>query len=137
MGRPYIEFLFGQPKTDPKDHKKAIKELQRAVAEISKYQWDRVYRDVKTKSAAYTMDAIMDRIILVDTTSGSVTITLPNPSDADHTEYTIVKLVAGNTLTVDGGDGNINGSATVAATTQYACVTVASDGTNYFRTDLD
>jgi hypothetical protein len=68
------------------------------------------------------------------------TITLPNPSEADYTEYVVV-LIANhgtpNTLTVDGGDGNINGSGTVTTQTPFISIRVASDGSNYFRTDID
>ena len=95
----------------------------------------RSMRDVKTKAAAYTMDATADRIILA---SGTTTITLPPAADADHTEYTVVRTGVA-TISVTTGGGTINGVNVIAVpltlTTIYHSVTVASDGTNYYRTD--
>lgn len=98
---------------------------------------NRAMRDVKTKTADYTMDPLSDRVILVDTSSaaGTVTITLPDPDEADHCVYTVVTIDATRNVTVDGGSGNINGAATAALNTLYDALNVVSDGTNYFRTD--
>ena len=145
MGRPVIEFNFGHPKTDPDRGNAAIRELQRSVAEIASYQMDRVYRDVKTKTASYTMDPQLDRIILVDLSIISVnaTITLPEAADADYVEYVVV-LIANhgtpNTLTISGGASNIVGLTTATTdTTQTVGLSwrVCSNGTSYYRTDFN
>ncbi len=140
MGRPPIEFNIGPPKTRPEKNREAIQELQRAVAEISEYRLDRIFRNVKTKTAAYTMDPELDRVILVDASGGPVTITLPDAAEADYTEYVIVAIdtnAGGNAVTVDTVAGNINGGGSVSTTTQYGSFRTVSDGANYFRTDID
>jgi len=109
--------------------------MAQSIHELSQYPIHRAYRDVKTKSAAYTLDPELDRVILA---SGSTTITLPDAANADFVEYTVVKTDAGGTtVTVDTIAGNINGAASVGITTQYQSITVASDGSNYFRTDIN
>ena len=70
----------------------------------------------------------------VDTTSGNVTITLPNAADVTpDTPYIVKRTTAGvNTLTVTTGGGNIDGAATKSMPTQYDTFTFVSDGTNYW-----
>jgi hypothetical protein len=63
-------------------------------------------------------------------------VTLPDAAEADHVEYTVVAIdVTSGNVTVATGGGNINGGATVVLGTQYHSLKVASDGTNYYRTD--
>lgn len=83
------------------------------------------------KSGAYTMVAT-DYMVLVDTTAGNVTITLPTAVGIAGTVYVIKKKVAGNTLTIDGnGAETIDGSATVSLTTQYDYRMIMSEGANW------
>lgn len=70
-------------------------------------------RQVSATATLYTYDHFID----ADTSSGSVTLTLPSP--VNGIEFIISKAEAANTLTVDGGSKNINGAATLAWTTQY------------------
>lgn len=144
VGRPVIEFNFGHPKTDPDHRNAAIRELQRSVSEIASYQMDRVYRDVKTKTASYTMDPVLDRIILADSTAGHVVITLPPTADADYTEYVIkVKALGIYTVkvTADVAGETLDGVDIVATphdiTPQYDSVRLCSDGLDWYRTDVN
>lgn len=70
----------------------------------------------------------------VDTTAASVTITLPNATDtAADTVFTVKRTTGGvNTLTVQAGSGNIDGSATHSLPNQYDCFSYVSDGENYW-----
>ena len=135
MPRPDVDIL------EQVVHKGNSRAIVRAIRELSIYPIHRVYRDVKTKSAAYTMDPVLDRIILVDASGGAVTITLPDAPDADYTEYVIVAIdtdSGANAVTVaTAGSSTINGASTVATSTQYISIRVASNGVNYFRTDID
>lgn len=76
-----------------------------------------------------------DFIITADTTSGSITINLPTAAGGSNSlrkHYIIMKLVAANTLTLDGsGAETINGSATKAITNISEGVYLFSDGTNW------
>lgn len=68
-----------------------------------------------------------DDIVLVTTSGGSVTITLPPAALVPGVEFRIKKMSAANTVTIDGnGSETIDGSATFAFTTQYQSVTVTS-----------
>lgn len=71
-------------------------------------------------------------IVLANTTSGSVTVTLPPARDCKGREYKFKKLVAANTMTLDAyGSETIDGAATQAATTQYGSFVIVSDGTGW------
>jgi hypothetical protein len=69
-----------------------------------------------------------------DTTSGNVTITLPDAAEVTpDTPFVVKRVSAGaNSLTVQTGGGNIDGSATKSMPTQYDTFTFVSDGTNYW-----
>ena len=108
---------------------KAINELSLLLS----LQSNRLARDAKTKTASYTMDPLSDRVILA---SGTITITLPDAAEADHTEYTVVNIGSGVITVATIGSGTINGLTTLGITLQYNGVTVSSDGTNYYRTDI-
>lgn len=116
-------------------HRKDRRGIVEAIHNLSLIPVHRGFRDVKTKSAAYTMDPIFDRIILA---TGTTTITLPPADDADHVVYNIVRTGAA-TISVTTGGGTIDGvdviSTPATITTQYKSISVASDGTNYFRVD--
>jgi hypothetical protein len=74
-----------------------------------------------------------DDILLVDTTSGNVTLTLPLAATVRGQWYEVKKLVAANTVTLDPAGGEtIEGAATLAWTAQYQAYTVYSDGTEWW-----
>lgn len=75
----------------------------------------------------------LDDLILVDTASGAVTMTLETAVGADGRRHTFIKTNAGaNAMTIAGtGSETMNGSASIASTAQYDIVKVVSDGTNW------
>lgn len=81
----------------------------------------------KTSSYSATLS---DYIILVDATSGAVTITLPAASTATHKVMIIKKTDAVNDVTVDGsGSETIDGALTWTLSVPRSAITVACDGT--------
>jgi hypothetical protein len=68
-------------------------------------------------------------VVFANTTSGNITITLPAPFKTKAIK--VFKTVAANTLTIQSASGNINGTASVQLTSQYANLDLVSDGTNY------
>lgn len=87
-----------------------------------------------TKTSDYTIVG-SDYLILVDTTSGVVTITLPLAKKHENQEFVIKKTAGGNNVTVDGnGSETIDGSATQTISTQYDFIKVHSDGSNWHIT---
>lgn len=88
---------------------------------------------VVTKTAAYTATQ-NDGLILVDATSGAITITLPTAATSVGRVYTVQKIDGGaNAVTVDGaGAETIGGAATKALADQYDSITIACNGTAWY-----
>jgi hypothetical protein len=73
-----------------------------------------------------------DVLLLVTTTGGSVTVTLPPAGQVRGRFFYFKKLTAANTLTLDGdGSETIDGATTLAWTTQYRAYKLYSDGTSW------
>jgi hypothetical protein len=85
--------------------------------------------DLATTITATTVISARSGTILVDTTAGNVTVTLP----ANGLVYRIKRITAGaNTLTIATASGNIDDAATASLKNQYESVTLKSDGTDYW-----
>ena len=90
---------------------------------------------IATVTTNTTLDGAVDgSTVLVDATSGNLTITLPAAADADERRYYIKKIDAsGNTVTVEGnGAETIDDAANYVLTVQYQSVTVHCDGTEWW-----
>ena len=75
-----------------------------------------------------------EQIILVDddTAGGAVTVTLPLAAGARR-PYHIKKLGTTGNVVIDGnGSETVDTSANYTITTQYQCITVASNGAGWF-----
>ena len=74
-----------------------------------------------------------NRLCIADTSSGNVAITLPAAKDTTGLRYEIKRTTGGpNSLTIATTDGNIDGTTTVSVATQYTCLQLRSDGTNWW-----
>jgi hypothetical protein len=90
--------------------------------------------DVETfTSSSNTLDA-KNHTCLCDCTSNAVTLNLP--AGVSGTQYVVKKIDAtANAVTVNANGGElIDGSATLAISTQYDSINVVSDGSNWFLT---
>ena len=68
-----------------------------------------------------------DDILQVDTTGGSVVVSLPVAASVPGKRFDVKKMVAANTVTLDAaGTDTIDGAGTFAWTTQYQNMTVES-----------
>jgi hypothetical protein len=77
--------------------------------------------------------AVGDYTVLVDTSLGDVTVTLPDPASCAGREYVIKRITGGgNTLTVDGNGGDIDGSATISLHGLFDYQRVIGDGTDWW-----
>lgn len=87
---------------------------------------------ITSVTANYTV-LTSDGVVLVDTTSGAVTVTLPAPSFVGEA-YTIKRISAtANNATIATADSaTIDGAATDTLAAQWAFVKVVSDGTDWF-----
>jgi hypothetical protein len=91
---------------------------------------DGIYLSNVVTSVSYTVKK-WDNIIIIDSLSGNVTITLPNAGDSDGRCWTI-KRVDGSVNTVSiSGDEDIDGEASIELL-QYDSVTIYSNGAIYF-----
>lgn len=87
--------------------------------------------DVQTVSA--TADLALTwpmSLVLVDTSGGNVTLTLPSPQTVPGFRVEVKKQTAANTLTVASA-ANIDGAATVAWTTQYDSTSFVSTSSTW------
>ncbi len=81
----------------------------------------------------YTIKA-SDNVILVNTGDTNRILTLPASASVKGKIYTIKKIDAGlGTVTIDGaGSETIDGALTQSLATQYAQISIVSDGVNWF-----
>jgi len=102
-------------------------ELLKIRAALSSTEGGAQYLGGRSVSTNYTAND-SDRFILVDTTSGSLTVTLPAADDGRV--MSVKKLVAANTLTIATPNSEtIDGAASKAITSQYENVVMqALDG---------
>lgn len=85
---------------------------------------------VATKTGNHTITTA-DDVILADTSSGNVTITLPD-ADGITKMFTIKKIASENTLNINTTDSQtIDGSTSVAITVRYESISVVSDNSNW------
>lgn len=89
---------------------------------------------VAMKTAAYTL-AATDSVVVCDASGGTFTVTLPSASGIVGRQYCIKRINGGiNSVTVAAaGSETIDGSATTVLLTQYAVVTLVSDGANWWK----
>ena len=83
------------------------------------------------KTANYTATT-SDNTIHFDTTAAGYTLTLPAASGNAGLEYSVKKLVAANTLTIDANASEtIDGALTLVLSSQYDAVQIKCDGSNW------
>ncbi len=81
------------------------------------------------------VEADRDKVILVDSTSGTVTITLLAAATAGDGFQVAIKKTdsSGNTVVIDGNASEtIDGATTLTLSTQYDVALLVSNGTNWF-----
>jgi hypothetical protein len=92
-----------------------------------------IYADHRhpTYTVTSATTAVAGRRYSVDTTAGSVTVTLPTlASSADGSEFEFYKPIAANSMVIDGaGAETIEGGANVTRTAQYAFVKIRKAAT--------
>lgn len=89
--------------------------------------------NIVSKAGAY--QALPSDGLILATTAGSQTVTLPAVADVPvgH-EVTVKKTGSGGTLTIEGsGSETIDGALNVTTTTQYDAITLRSDGSSWSR----
>lgn len=80
-------------------------------------------------------DSAGNNICFADTSTGNVTITLPSADASTGLCYKVKRTTGGvNTLKVTTLSGNIDDTATITIATQYVCLQIVSDGSNWWIT---
>lgn len=89
------------------------------------------------KSANFTASKTESTFYVVDTTSGSVTVTLPSAAASAGVVFGFIKPVAANSLILDGASSEtINGATTKTSATQWASCIIWCDGTSWYQTAI-
>lgn len=118
-----IPWAITAGETSPEAVWRALKRLENVLGRTAQYGSTRT-----TTSATTLMDS--DDLLLVNTTGGNITVTLPLVASNLGRRFAVKKIAAGNTLTLDGnGSEQIDGAATLAWTTNNLTHVVQSDGT--------
>jgi hypothetical protein len=87
----------------------------------------------RTSTASAVTVTLNDWLLLVDTSAGAVTVTLPTPSAAIGRCFEIKRTTGGGAaLTVETPSGTIDGAPTASIPTQYVALIFYSDGTDYW-----
>jgi hypothetical protein len=89
---------------------------------------------ITTVNSNYTLTAA-DNTILVNTTAGAVTVTLPAPTNFAGRIYTIKKIGTGgidNELTITPASGTIDNGTSYVIYNDWTFVTMQTDGTNWY-----
>lgn len=75
-----------------------------------------------------------DWLILCDTTSGSITVTLPDPTNISGKMFVVKKTASANSVTINAGDGSvlIDDATTHTDNAKNGYDQVVSDGTQYW-----
>jgi len=83
-------------------------------------------------SSSYSI-GMRDGFVIVDTTSGVITVTLPNAVRSSGRHFWIKRSNAGgNNCNVGSAGGGIDGHGTVVLTAQLSGINVKSDGYNWW-----
>ena len=70
--------------------------------------------------------------VLADCSAGDITLTLPSASSVEGKMLKIKRKGGGNAVTLDTASGTIDGASTIILESDFAAVTIISDGTNFF-----
>jgi hypothetical protein len=106
-----------------------LKAVQNAINRAA----DGYLSNVSLVTSAY-IATLNDSIILVDATSGAITVTLPAASDCEQKRFTIKKTdISANAVTIDGnGAETIDGAATKTLSTQYKSYELIAHGGSWW-----
>jgi len=88
------------------------------------------FGNVATKTIDYTA-TVNDYMLIVDTTSGDVTITLPSASATYRREYVIKKIDNSTNSVIISSSDSVDGDSTFNINSQYVSIKVKSDGTTW------
>lgn len=111
-----------------------IEEVSDTINYILTYYQKVQRKRIQQVTANYTILLDEDHTVLVDATSGAVTITLPIAKNSDEYIFNIKKIdSSANAVTIDGnGSETIDDSTTYVISSQYDSITVQSDGTEWW-----
>ena len=100
---------------------------------VDHYKVTAVAGNTRTITAANVAGSVDDSLVEADTTSNSITYTLPDAALMAGKIIQIAKSVAANTLTIAAASGQlVNGAASVAYTAQYSTGVFQSNGSNWY-----
>lgn len=106
------------------------------TSKVSRANNSKIITDSTAKTANYTLTA-NDEAVKFNTSSGNLTAFLPTAVGIKGKWYSVIKVSASNTLTIEpDGSETINGSLNYAITANNSVITFQSDGANWFITSI-
>jgi hypothetical protein len=119
---------------------KLVSSLQSEITTATTTSADALSRSI-TVGATLTADATLSgtdsAFHLVDTASGTVTVTLQPAATMTNKTLSFKKIVAANSMILDGnGSETIDGATTKSLSDRWSWVTIISNGTNWFILSL-
>lgn len=89
---------------------------------------------IRSESVNASIDALPGQVLLVDATSGAVTVRLPDAREFPNVFFYVKKVDgSGNAVTVDAfSSDNIEGSGTASLSNQYDSASLISSGSEWF-----
>lgn len=114
--------------TSAREGFRQIHETTRRISDISQ-----PFHVSPSQTATFTVSEVFG-FYPVDASASAVTANLPPAAAHTSKRYAIKKVdSSGNAVTIDGADSEtIDGATTQVITTQYVCITVVSDGTQWW-----
>lgn len=116
--------VAGDPQSQGDDHLRLLKSTLRTTFPNASKPF--YFPTLEAKSADFAPNAVTDnhKTFMVDTSSGDVTVTLPNAPSAD-TFLTFVKTTSANSLIIArSGSDTVMGATSHTITTQYASISL-------------
>jgi len=124
------------------DGTQTFNEIQQLVERLKDFHREAVSNITYGNDAALNVSIVTDPtvvpsnspILLCDASSNNISVNLPAALDKVNYVYHIKKTDnSSNIVTINGnGSETIDGTLTKIITSQYVCVTVVSDGSNWF-----
>ena len=91
-----------------------------------------VEETVQDVSATGTINLNNGLQVLADCSAGDITLTLPSVASLEGKMLKIKRKGGGNAVTLDTASGTIDGASTIILDSDFAAVTIISDGTDFF-----
>jgi len=133
MRRPFQTPPQAQQSAQPAPFRRSVRERQYEPGDLENVRRGHQPYDDPESGLYCIANDMGDVLVVGDTSGGDVTFTLPSANAAVNVTYYVKRTTGGtNNLNITSSAGNIDGTATVGIATQYTCLQIRSDGTDWW-----